>query len=661
MISKYPLQPGWLSFLLWVPAWLAGPATAVAQQPVPDSVRQLPQMQQLPAVRIQGTKLSRFAVGSHVTTIDSLALTQYRSGTLSDVLSARTPLYIKNYGPGQLSSISIRGTSARHTAVLWNGLNISLPSLGESDFALLPASGATQVQVQHGPASALYGSSAIGGTVLLSSPPRWAAGPHASLQTEAGSFGLLANSLEGSFSNDKIAVRTAASQRQAANDFPYSVREATGMVRRRQENAAIRQWSLAQDVTLRTGEHSEWMAAAWLTDADRQIQPSTGSANNNAQQRDQSRRLLASYRHVATQHETGVRVAWFEDILNYRSDAVISNSRVRTTQAQAEHTITFRPNLSLRVGAEAQHFSGQVDGYQQRINEDRFAGFALLRYDPAPTLHLTANFRQARLPGYQDAERQTHWAPLAPTLGAEWQFRQTETHTLTAKANASRSYRAPTLNERFWPTGDPNLRPESGVGYEGGFAHTWQLASTASLKTEVTGYHQLVDNWVQWLPDAQGRYTPKNLRQVRARGVEVSSQLQWQHQRYKLQGGLHYAYTQSRKVQGYAADPDPIGEQLAYVPLHAAALSTDHSWRRWLGSTVLTYTGPRFIDATATTKLKGYLLLNATVGHTLRVGPSWSATVLIQGFNLTNLVYQSYEYRAMPLRSGNVSLRLSWH
>ncbi|MCB2376227.1 TonB-dependent receptor [Hymenobacter sp. BT635] len=657
MIVFYGLRPLRLPFLRWRPALLvaaaAWPAATHAQQPAPDSASQLTRMQQLPAVRVQGTKPGRFAVGSHVTTIDSVALAQYRNGTVADILSARTPIYIKNYGPGQLASISIRGTSARHTAVLWNGLNISLPSLGESDFALFPTSGATQVQVQHGPASALYGSSAIGGTVLLSSPARWAAGPQVSVQTDVGSFGLVANSLEGSFSNEKLAVRTAASHRAADNDFPYEVREATGMVRRRQENAALRQWSLAQDIMLRTGQHSEWLAAAWLTDADRQIQPSTGSANSQATQHDQSRRLLAGYRHVAARHESGVRVAWFEDVLNYRSDAVTSNSRVRTTQAQAEHTFTFRPTMSLRLGAEAQHFSGLVDGYKEPINENRYAGFALLRYDPRPTLHLTANFRQAVLPGRR--------APLAPTLGAEWQFWQTEAQTFSAKATASRSYRAPTLNERFWPTGDPNLAPESGVGYEAGLTHAWHPATDLTLKTELTAYHQLVDDWVQWLPDRQGRYTPKNLRQVRAQGLEFSSRLEWQHQRYRLQARTEYAYTQSRKVRGYLDDPDPLGQQLAYVPLHAASFSTDQHWRHWQLSTVLTYTGMRFIDATASNQLPGYTLLNATVGRTLQVAPTWSVTVLAQGFNLTNLIYQSYEYRAMPRRSGSVSVRLNWH
>lgn len=618
----------------------------------PDS-SQLSTIQMLPDVRVQAARPGRFAVGSRLTTIDSLALSQYRTGTLTDVLAARTPLFIKNYGPGQLSSITIRGTSARHTAVLWNGFNINLPSLGEADFALLPAGANTRIDVQHGPAGATYGTGAVGGTVLLSSPIRWGAGAQVSAQLDAGQYGLGAGSLEGRFSNQKVAIRTAASYREARNDFPYNSPEITGLVRRRQQNATVRQWSLNQDATLRLGEHGELTAAVWLTDADRQLQPAIGAGNNHARERDQSRRLLAGYRHVASgRHESAVRVAWFEDVIDYQNDDLTSNSRVRTTQAQAEHTFTFNPKTSLRIGGEAQHFAAEVDGYGRTVSETRFSGFGLLRYDPIPRLQLTANLRQAFISGRRP--------PLAPTVGAEWQFWQAPVQQLSLKVSASRSYRAPTLNERFWRTGDPNLRPENGFGYEAGLRHQLTKNATWNLQTELTAYHQLVDDWVQWLPNTQGDYTPRNLRQVRARGLEASSQLTGHWGAYSLMTHAAYGFTQSEKVEGRAEDPDPAGRQLPYVPLHSFAFTTDQSWHKWQLTTGLTFTGYRYTDASAVDFLPSYTLLNASLGRTLAIAPTWALTVLAQGFNLTNRDYQVYAYRAMPPRNAALSLRLSW-
>ena len=651
-------RPNPFLFCLALLTLLGRPAGAWAQQPGPaDSVRRL--AAQLPAVRVQGTKPSRFAVGSRVTTLDSAALAQHRAGTLADVLASRTPLYIKNYGPGQLATVSFRGTAAQHTAVLWNGFNISLPTLGQSDFALLPVTGAAEVSVQHGPASATYGNGAVGGTVLLTSPVRWGAGLRLAAQGEAGSFGLGAGSVEGSFSNQQLAVRTAVSYRESRNDFRYPLPQGSGTTWQRNPNSALRQSSFAQDATLRVGTAGEVQAAVWLTTSHRHLQPGIGSNNDQAQQYDQSQRFLLGYRHQASpRHESGVRAAWFEDVLDYglqNTDA--SKSRVRTTQVQADHTITFRPNLSLRLGAEAQRFAAHVLDYLDgtEVVEHRFSGFGLLRYDPLPTLRLTANVRQAVLPGRRP--------PLTPTLGAEWQLAHTTTQLVIAKASFSRSYRAPTLNERYWrPGGRPDLLPENSRGYEAGLRHELTAPNNLTLHTELTAYYQLVDDWVQWTPGAGGVWSPRNLRQVRAQGLEANTQLGWQPagSRYALTTGLLYAYTQSQKVRGTATDPDPVGQQLAYVPLHSAAFTTQHTWRNWQAGTTLTFTGFRYINAAATDFLPAYTLLNASAGYTLRLPKAWALTVLAQGYNLTNLSYQSYAYRAMPLRSGAVSLRVAW-
>ncbi|MFD2787725.1 TonB-dependent receptor [Hymenobacter rubripertinctus] len=637
-------------------AWLvtAGPAAAQRAAPTDTLARQ-----QLPTVRVAGLRPERFAVGSRRLTLDSAALSNYRTGTLTDLLSARTALYLKNYGPGQLASITLRGTSARHTAVLWNGVNINLPSLGEADFSLLPVSGTTAVTVQPGPAAATYGNGAVGGTVLLSSGAEsdtWGRGGQGSAQTDYGSFGLRAGLLTAGFSNQKVAVRTSAGYRQAENDFPYYLRQIGGRVRRRQQNAALRQTSFTQDVTLRLGQRSEVSAAIWLTDADRQIQPGLGTNNTHAQERDQSRRLLASYRRVSRRHEWTARAAWFEDVLNYRDDLNgLSESRVRTSQAQAEHTWRVAATFSAKLGAEAQHFAAQVDGYGRAPRtENRYSGFLLLRYDPRPRLQLSLNLRQAVLPGRRP--------PLTPTAGAEWLALQSGFQALRVKASASRSYRAPTLNERYWrPGGNPDLLPEESFGYEGGLVHTLtNQAAHLRLQTELTAYHQLVDNWVQWTPGA-AYWSPRNLRQVRAQGLEGSSTLSWRPGTYQLTARGAYAYTQSRKTRGTAADTDPVDRQLPFVPLHSAAFSTDHAWHGWQLGTTLTFTGQRYTDASATDFLPRYLLLNASVGRTLALGPGWRVLVLAQGYNLTNKEYQSYQNRALPLRHGSLSLRVLWH
>ena len=661
---------------------LAATGGAWAQAPA-DSARLSQRLHRLSEVRVRAIGPERFAVGSSRTELDSAVLAQYRGSSLAEVLQARTPLALKYYGPGQLATIALRGTSAQHTAVLWNGLNIMLPTLGQTDFALLPVGASTRVSIQPGPAAALYGSGAVGGAVLLEAAPDWRPGPRGSVQADAGSFGQLGGNAEVRAASPTVAVRVAASYREARNNYSYLVQEARGPVRYTLQNAALRhQWSFSPDLAWRVGRAGELTAAAWLTDTDREIQSGTGISGTQARERDQSRRLTLGYRHLAARGQWSGRVAWFEDVLNYRDGGAPSNSRVRTTQAQAEHTAAVGARGSLRLGAEAQHFAALVDGYGAAlVSENRAAAFALLRYDPRPALRLSANLRQAALPA--------GLAPLTPTVGLEWDllhqhpaaapdsvaalvtdnpvppihpFAHLPIHQLTAKASAARSYRAPTLNERYWqPGGNPSLRPELGFGYEAGLRHRLGGPRWAMLETELTAFWQEVNDWVQWLPGARtGIWSPRNLRRVRSQGLEASTTLRLRRGRYSGSVQVAYHLTDTRKTEGAPDDPDPVGVQLAFVPRHQASFGTDHRWRGWLASSTLVFTSFRYTNASGDVFLPGTALLGATLGRTLP-GPAGTRLLLLgQAHNLLGQAYESYPGRPAPPRSLSGSLRLDF-
>ncbi|MCI1188199.1 TonB-dependent receptor [Hymenobacter sp. DH14] len=672
-------------------AWAQAPANPAGSPAPADSARLSRRQHRLGEVRVRAIGPERFAVGSTLTELDSAVLAQYRGSNLAEVLQARTPLALKYYGPGQLATIALRGTSAQHTAVLWNGLNIMLPTLGQTDFALLPVGASTRVSIQPGPAAALYGSGAVGGAVLLDAAPDWRVGHRGSVQPEAGSFGLVGGNLDVRAASAAVAVRVAAGYREAQNNYSYLVQEARGPVRYTLQNAALRhQWSFSPDLAWRVGRAGELSVAAWLTDTDREIQSGTGIIGGQARERDQSRRLTLGYRHVAARSQWSGRAAWFEDVLNYRDGGAPSNSRVRTTQAQAEHTAALGARGSLRLGAEAQHFAALVDGYGAvPVTENRAAAFALLRYDSRPTLRLSANLRQAALPA--------GLAPLTPTVGLEWDLLHpaanasaaeaetaapaaaaaasetgkldlppslpySVTHLLTFSASAARSYRAPTLNERYWrPGGNPDLRPESGFGYEAGLRHRLAGQPGLVLETELTAFRQEVDNWVQWLPTAgTGIWSPRNLRRVRSQGLEASTALRRQRGHYTGSAQLAYHLTDTRKTQGAPDDPDPVGVQLAFVPRHQASFSTDHRWRGWLASSTLVFSSYRYINASGQDYLPGTLLLGATLGRTLP-GPAGTKLLLLaQASNLLGQAYESYPGRPAPPRSVGGSLRVDF-
>ena len=92
-----------------------------------------------------------------------------RSPNVADQLRAVPGVGIsRSGGVGALSQVRLRGAEANHTLVLLDGIEVSDPVNGETDFGLLTGIGATRIEVLRGEASSIYGSDAIGGVVSLS-------------------------------------------------------------------------------------------------------------------------------------------------------------------------------------------------------------------------------------------------------------------------------------------------------------------------------------------------------------------------------------------------------------------------------------------------------------------------------------------------------------
>ena len=73
----------------------------------------------------------------------------------------------RNGGPGSTTSLFLRGADTRHTLVLIDGMRVDSQSTGGASWQALPLSQIERIEVLKGPASAIYGSDAIGGVVQI--------------------------------------------------------------------------------------------------------------------------------------------------------------------------------------------------------------------------------------------------------------------------------------------------------------------------------------------------------------------------------------------------------------------------------------------------------------------------------------------------------------
>ena len=71
----------------------------------------------------------------------------------------------RNGGPGQLSSVFIRGTDSNHTTVLIDGVRINPGTIGGAQIQNLVPESIERIEIVKGPRSTLYGTDAIGGVI----------------------------------------------------------------------------------------------------------------------------------------------------------------------------------------------------------------------------------------------------------------------------------------------------------------------------------------------------------------------------------------------------------------------------------------------------------------------------------------------------------------
>ncbi|UFH55650.1 TonB-dependent siderophore receptor [Spirosoma sp. KNUC1025] len=606
----------------------------------------------LSAVTVRAIAPERFSVGQKLQRIDSVTLLQFRFGSLIDLLTFNTPLAFKNYGPAQLATVSFRGTSANHTAVLWNGININQPNLGQTDFSTLPISGFDRLSVQYGSGGSVIGSDAVGGSILLGSSPDWQQRFSLTIGQQISSFHNHQTQLGIRYGGSigtawHLAGRTFAYRTQINNDYPYRERKGHFV-----EPSITAQRGLVQDLFFRHKSGRQISVNAWLTDNDLVITPEDVIARERT--RTQSARLLSTYE----ANKLTVRLGWIRDVIDYAKGNFNEPSHTETDRfiGRIEREFAIWPtnqqvNLNLRIGGEWSHYRTHTDGYgEELITENRQDVYALLRLQ-ANRLLLSANLRQPFVTRFNP--------PLTPSLGAEYKVIQHNALTLLAKGSVGYSYRVPTLNERYWLVlGNPNLRPERGLNVEGGLSTVVKFSEQLNWATDITTYHNRIDDWTYWNPIKD--YHVENLQLVVARGAELTSALTYTKSRF--QAGLRIGYALTRTSQERAYDAyaqDIVGKQLPYVPVHTGTFNAYIQRGRTRLTLQSQTTSRRYVTFDNSQFFKGTTLANVLVETTVRMKP---VSVRIQGQvnNVFDALLINVKQNAMPGRNWSVNVLLNF-
>ena len=145
-------------------------------------------------------------IANSMTVITGEQLEREQRRTVADALNAVPGVQVvQNGSPGAQTSVFIRGTNSNHVKVFIDGIDVSDASNpnGAFDFAHLQTADIEKIEVLRGPQSGLYGASAIGGVISITT--KKGSGPaNVSGFVEGGSFGTFNQSVGVRGSQDRF-------------------------------------------------------------------------------------------------------------------------------------------------------------------------------------------------------------------------------------------------------------------------------------------------------------------------------------------------------------------------------------------------------------------------------------------------------------------------
>ena len=589
-------------------------------------------------VEVRAGRLMGYDATDLTVELDSARRTGMLHTSLGEVLGMISPVALKQYGPAGIGTSSIRGGSAAHTSVLWNGFPLNNPMLAQSDLSLIPAPLLDAVSLTYGSGSALWGSGAVGGVIALENQARFEHGFLAEAGLGLGSFGQQQQHLRLEYSGTQAATQLRAFRRQARNDFTYT--DLFGESRTL-DHARTRQTGATLSQYFRFDKH-QLSAHAWWQQADRQVPPTRVQAQSVAAQEDASLRLALNYTYQSERWQLNARAARLADRIAYRDSLLSLDTDNRATSYWAEMLTGYRPGINHKIdmGVQFNNQTGRSDSYSQRAVRQTWSWLARYRWYPSAGWLVSARLRQT----WADGRR----LPLTPYLGVRGNL----TPWLTLRANVNRSYRLPGLDDLYWnPGGNPELLPEAGWGQEMGLQASTS-AGKLELKGGITAFSRQIDNWIQWVP-GDSFWAPRNIRAVWSRGLEHDLELGWKNADWSASLRMFYHYIRS-------TDEADAGQQLIYVPRHQA------------GGQLAVESGSWFLRYHHRYSSRSYTVADHTdfIGRWQRgdihLGYRWQALGLsgrIQGslLNAWNADYELVVNRPLPGRHWQLNLIINWN
>jgi len=469
---------------------------------------------ELGEVVVTATRLERpySRVAQSVDIIKSKDIERSVGATVSEVLKRRAGIDITSYGDrGQRKNIKIRGSEISQVLILLNGRRINNGRNNQFDFSNIPIHQIERIEILKEAASALYGADALAGVInIITKEPTDKS--DTKLGFVVGEFGTLIEdfSYSNRFKNLGVVVTAGKEDTNGFRHNSFFDQEDIGL-------------QLDYDF-LDTGKISFDLM---------HVNSERGSPGSV--QEDENWRIAREYSDWQRDRQTkvglGLDFGNWQDInlkvdlyKNYDKQEFWDNS-ISTMSLHDDWERGIQSHIAFPIGSW-QILSAGADFLRQESSSSQLGSNHLTRssvfiqdeINLLDSIIITTGARYDRHSLYANKfNPRVSGAIILPWIphGA-------------AKLRASwgKAYRAPTLNDLYWPTtvmgsymsqGNPDLKPESGKSYEFGLEQGWGEEGFLGL----TYFERKVDDLIDWAKGSDNFWRPSNVSKTHFEGVEI--------------------------------------------------------------------------------------------------------------------------------------------
>ncbi len=555
---------------------------------------------------------------SDVSIIEREEIEQAGPATLGELLARQPGIQMANSGgPGKATSIFIRGANAGHTLLLIDGQRVGSATLGTASFEGIPLSQIERIEILRGPASALYGSDAIGGVIQIftkrgEGPARLSAfAGYGSYDTGKADAGISGGTKEWSYSlragyeNTKGFNAVADSAKQPFNFNPdrdgYWNRNLSGNLAFRpaaghEIGASVfyadgRSW---YDGGPTFDNRTDLTVTSYQAYSRNRMGDAWTSTLRIGRATDDSTDFSAFAPQGAAFRTDQDQASWQNDVKLPLGQALLG---VETLKQKARSATNF--DRSRRIDTLLAGWSGQVGSHRFQVNarhddNSQFGGktTGLLAY------------------GYQ--------------LSAAWR----------AHVSLGTGFRAPSFNELYFPGfGNPNLRPEQAFNRELGLF--WE---TGRHSASAVYFNNRVRDLIVF---DSVTFTPQNIGRAKLEGIT-----------FTYTGSIARTRLSATADLQRPRDVD-TGRRLIRRADRQLALRANRQFGAWEAGAELLAVGARYDNLANTRRMGGYSLLNATLNY--RLAPDWRLEA--RADNLTDKKYETVWGYAVPGASLFIGVR----